>query len=501
MSSRLLSNCKLANKTFPAKAAVTPWVRPADWLTLPTLTDSDQKFVGLHAVYPDSNFLALSAAGNYTVNWGDGLTEDFATGVVAYHQYDYNDADLAGTECSRGYKQAIVTVTPQSGQNLTTLNLHLRHNQNGLAAKYSSGFLDITIAGSLLTSLLIGSQSAGSATQVIKFGLLEQVILYSNALTSFSYLFNNCYNLASIPALNVALGTNFSSMFNSCFSLLTIPLMSVALGTNFSSMFFSCSRLTSIPLLNTALGTNFSGLFNSCFNLGSIPALNVALGTNFSSLFNNDNQVFKSDLSNCKYSVDYTFCKLSQAAIENICTNLGKASGAQTLTISSNWGAPTPVSLSGTSTANSTTITMASTTGITADMQVTGTGSPLTTALACSFTDTGDTVGATAHGLSNGDLVSFATIVTTTGIITYTPYFVVGATADTFQLALTAGGSAIALTTNGTGTLLYTAKVVTVNTNTSVVLDRPMSASGTNTFAYRLLNTNIALLKGWTVNG
>lgn len=90
---------------------------------------------------------------------------------------------------------------------------------------------------------------------------------------------------------------------------------------------------------------------------------------------------------------------------------------------------------------------------------------------AVTFTDTGDTVDLTAHGLINGDTVSFSVITTTTGIVIDTVYYVVGATANTFQVALTAGGTAIALTNNGTGTLDETfqtlaglrSKTITIN--------------------------------------
>jgi hypothetical protein len=71
---------------------------------------------------------------------------------------------------------------------------------------------------------------------------------------------------------------------------------------------------------------------------------------------------------------------------------------------------------------------------------------------ACTFTDTGDLVTASAHGLSNGYMVSFLTIVTTTGVSIATRYYVIGATTNTFQVATTVAGSAVALTTDGTGT-------------------------------------------------
>ncbi len=77
-----------------------------------------------------------------------------------------------------------------------------------------------------------------------------------------------------------------------------------------------------------------------------------------------------------------------------------------------------------------------------------------TTSTACTFTDAGDLVTAASHGLSNGWVVVFQTIVTTTGISTFTRYYVVAATSTTFQVAATVGGSAVALTTNGTGTYI-----------------------------------------------
>lgn len=71
---------------------------------------------------------------------------------------------------------------------------------------------------------------------------------------------------------------------------------------------------------------------------------------------------------------------------------------------------------------------------------------------ACTFTDSGDLVTASAHGLSNGFMLSFLTITTTTGISISTRYYVISATTNTFQVATTVGGSAVALTTDGSGT-------------------------------------------------
>lgn len=70
----------------------------------------------------------------------------------------------------------------------------------------------------------------------------------------------------------------------------------------------------------------------------------------------------------------------------------------------------------------------------------------------CTFQATGDTVTDNSHGLENGDKVIFKTIVTTTGIVINTQYFVVNKDANTFQVSTTSGGSALTLTTDGSGT-------------------------------------------------
>jgi TP901-1 family phage major tail protein len=72
---------------------------------------------------------------------------------------------------------------------------------------------------------------------------------------------------------------------------------------------------------------------------------------------------------------------------------------------------------------------------------------------AVTFTASSDLVTLNNHGLANGDLVQFDTIVTTTGIVVDTDYYVISATTNTFQVALTSGGSAINLISDGTGTL------------------------------------------------
>ena len=63
-------------------ATATPWVRNSEWLTLPAITPGEHRIVGLHAIYQYSNFCAFAVEGTagYTVDWGDGTVENYASG-------------------------------------------------------------------------------------------------------------------------------------------------------------------------------------------------------------------------------------------------------------------------------------------------------------------------------------------------------------------------------------------------------------------------------------
>lgn len=66
--------------------------------------------------------------------------------------------------------------------------------------------------------------------------------------------------------------------------------------------------------------------------------------------------------------------------------------------------------------------------------------------------NTGDVITSYAHGLTNTQNVLVFDIQAAglpTGLTEGTVYFVVGATTDTFQVALTSGGAAVAVTTDG----------------------------------------------------
>ena len=356
-----------------------PWVRNPSWLTMPTVLSTDQKFVGLIAVFPDSTFSALTASGNYTVDWGDGTVENIATTAQANHLHDYTAAALDnsnapvtftaststvnrtahgysdgmtvrffdivtttgltegqfyyvinaasdtfqvsatvggsavtltgdGSAALLPYKQALVTVTPQAGQNLTALNLNVKHSQTGLQ-KYETGWLDIKLGSPNFSTdgLVIATTSAVSniymnmveRVTVVNFGgttdlsyrfylmrELKSVNFASTAaVTTMAYMFNGCYSLQAVPLFNTASVTTMAYMFNGCYSLQAVPLFNTASVTTMNYMFSSCYSLQAVPLFNTAAVTTMNYMFSSCPSLQTVPLFNTASVTTMAQMF------------------------------------------------------------------------------------------------------------------------------------------------------------------------------------------------------------------------
>jgi len=329
------------------------WVRPSDWLPMPSVVDGDQIVVGLHRVTDtDGNFVAISCTGAFSVDWGDGAGFiNFASGAVASNNLLW--ANYSGsTLTSEGFRQAIITVQPQSGQTLTSVNFNTTHPQPGLSSTFIRGWLDIAMAGSSINAIGLSSMQ-----------MLQRFVFVGNHLMSnFSNFLTNCSNLQSVPLFNTTGVTNFSNFLNGCGNLQSVPLFNTANVTTFSSFLRGCGNLQSVPLFNTASVNNFSSFLQSCGNLQSVPLFNTASGNNFSSFLRDCGNLqsvppfdtanvtnFSSFLQGCRltsflatgmtrgFSLSSTV--LSRDSLVTVFNNLGTAAGAQSITITGNYGA------------------------------------------------------------------------------------------------------------------------------------------------------------------
>jgi surface protein len=295
-----------ARTSAPAPAG---WTRPADWLTMPTLTSADEDIAILHAVWDnDSNYAAFkctTSAGDYDVDWGDGTTTSHASNTTAEHQYDYATYDTGNATLStRGYKQAIIRITPATGT-LATFSSNFRYT--GQNQNYSTGFLDVLLsmpsattgASILFQSSLVSNRymeqvhilNSGGMTSALNMfencTSLQSVPLFdTSSVTNMSYMFNGCTSLQEIPTFVTTDVTNMSYMFQFCRSLQTVPLFDTSSVTNMYQMFHGCSSLQEIPLFDTSSVTTMQNMFLSCNSLQSVPLFDTSIVTNMGGMFN-----------------------------------------------------------------------------------------------------------------------------------------------------------------------------------------------------------------------
>ncbi len=256
------------------------WTRPTAWIAMPTITSTEQKVAALFLVGDnDSNFVAFRCAGNYTVDWGDGFIENVASNVTAQHNYVFSNLS-ASTEIGpvdSKMRQAMIVITPQAGQNLTSIQFNFKHTSVN-ATQYTTPILEITLSAPNCTTLLIGGTTGN-------LRLLERCAILSHKATGLANLFQNCSSLQSVPLFDISPAASLGSMFLGCVSLRSVPLFNLSNVSNINGMFSGCSSLQSVPLFNTAAATNMSNMFQNCTSLQSVPLFNTAAATNMSGMF------------------------------------------------------------------------------------------------------------------------------------------------------------------------------------------------------------------------
>ena len=299
---------------LPVRGRVAPptqpsnsFIRPADWLPLPVISATTEKIVFLWPIFAindatQNNTITFTAAGNFNVDWGDGTNTNYSSGATTSHSYTWSTIS-SSTLTSQGFRQVIVTVTPQAGAHLTSFTFPYVSFYPYGSQTNASWMLDIAINAPNLTTLNSGSQPYS-----ITFGLLQSIYLGANAVTSLaqfcsnmpvlhsatiyapaattlSQCFQSCPSLTDVRLFQTDLCTDFSSLFSGCKSLQSVPLFNTAAGQSFNSMFSSCSLLKSVPHFVTTNGTDFGYMFSNCSSLPSVPLLDTSNGTNFIETF------------------------------------------------------------------------------------------------------------------------------------------------------------------------------------------------------------------------
>lgn len=285
--------------------------RPKDWLVLPSAPEP-QGVRALVAVFPGgNNFYSVVCRSAYTVNWGDGTVTNHADNSQANYSYNYNNLSPS-TECSRGYRQAIVTITPQTGQNLSYFQLARPTNVLGLNGGFRSAWLDINVN---LPNLISGNRLIMGGGNGYRY--LERVYIknWGNLTSLNSFLYDNL----NIKSLNehewdMSKITSLQGSFTNCSSIEALDTTNWNLSgvTTMGDAFAGCTvlkyihgiekwNLSNVTFLNNVFSnaltlkssddsdtlnlsnwkisnkcTNISNLFNNSFARSNVRALNVS---------------------------------------------------------------------------------------------------------------------------------------------------------------------------------------------------------------------------------
>lgn len=120
------------------------------------------------------------------------------------------------------------------------------------------------------------------------FDTLPDYLDFSEII-DWSYMFNDCTNLVTIPLLDISKATSLDYTFNGCKALITIPQLNTSNVVTFDHTFYHCDNLTTLPQLNTSKVNNFGYAFAYCKKLQSLPAFDASSFNQFtcSGIFRN----------------------------------------------------------------------------------------------------------------------------------------------------------------------------------------------------------------------
>jgi len=269
-----------ATRLYPTET----WTRPSDWPEMPSVLPSEQKVVILHAVHDaDANLVRLDFTGDYTVDWGDGVVENFAGNNPADHNYNYST--LSSNVTSLGYKTATIIVTPQVGNNFTFIRLNRAPPVTGqTTATFITGFLDIIVSAPFCTNLDLAYGAPMQSISVLHKNL-QRFSLLSSAVTVASSWFINCTTLSSVPTLNLASCSNTHTLFAGCTSLKEVENVTLGAIETTRSMFDTCISLETAPEMNTTSLVYATSMFVSCTGLKNIPNYDLRNASDVSSMF------------------------------------------------------------------------------------------------------------------------------------------------------------------------------------------------------------------------
>lgn len=329
--------------TLPTSSGYT---RPADWLTLTTAPNGGVTL--LVAVFNTAtNFISMgvtaSTAAGFTVDWGDGTSPvNYPVGTDQTIAYNYSWSSISsGTLTSRGYRQAIITITPNTtnaGLSVFMFNKHASYTGTGvmdqpvldIEINVQSGCFINSVGNSLntygytttnspyLEQVKISGTPTSSVNSANFNGWARNCYALQNVIwnvstpftttTSWDRSFNACSSLTylgTIPATNVA---GFNQCFQNCYLLKVAPEFTSTAITYCLQTFQNCRSLLAGPNWNLNAVQTCANMFDGCYNLRVVPNYDISGGScaSIASMFQNCYNLVTTPVFKTSTTVNYT---------------------------------------------------------------------------------------------------------------------------------------------------------------------------------------------------
>ena len=347
MSTRRLNQTKIADQKFKPTGL---WVRNPSWPTLTEPAATDQKLVGLYAVFEDvgdSNVAAIDFNSTYTINWGDGTSNVSVIGHQT-HVYSFSNANLYDatvtltdstdtiTRNNHGYSNAdemyFYRIQTTTGLVEGRLYYVINATQNTFQVSESIGGSAVTLANDGSASLfpykiatIVAEADAGSTVTRIELNKntgafnytsvtnwLDLVVAAPNC-TSYNHgnnvnipRFMEIFKITSLAGTVTDLsilndtpnvreceiplftytGTSLQYRHRNCYNLRVAPYYDTSSVTDFRTWFSGCNSLERISLYDTSSATLTDSMFQGCSSLKTIPQMDFQNVTSMGNMFN-----------------------------------------------------------------------------------------------------------------------------------------------------------------------------------------------------------------------
>lgn len=350
------------------------WIRPSEWIAIPSLTSANERIVAVVAIFENEyNSIALNITNlAANIDWGDG-TSVVSNGAVQTKVYDYTS--LAGSVSAwtdgRNYKQVLLDITRVGGA-ITSVDFR---TFSTIARDSNTNFVDMSISLPNCTGLQLSVNPIASAGRRLIY--IERLRIYSLAV-GYGGTTNFMNFIYSLQVLELPWGRfgNLLNMMIGIGAVIDKPSDIVTTATNLDNAIrgysalgnftansctsmvggFAYDKLKSIGTVTATSLTNGAAAFQATYNLRGevvldMPALqnatnmfnasavksvvfgNCAAMTTTTGIFSLASNLQNAVMPGLTRGVSFANTPMSNSGMSNFANSIGTASGAQTITV------------------------------------------------------------------------------------------------------------------------------------------------------------------------